>query len=188
MARANKRRSIPVVDRRFQYKYTAIIVSIVAVVSAVLGYLLLQSYWEMNRIMDLAMGLPEKPKVSADAALNVFYFSLAFLVFEVLAIGVTGLIMTHRVCGPVFVIHRHLMAMLDGRYPLTRPLRAKDEFKETFTAFTAVIESLKKRDADEVEKLKRAIASARQKGVPGADIALLEEMVAERQARVRAEA
>src|SRR5258705_143192 len=98
MSQANKRRSIPVVDKAFQYKYTAIIVSIVVVVSAVLGYFLLQSYWEMNRIMDLALASPEmSDKVNGGAALNVFYVSIAFLVFEVLALSVMGLIITHRV-------------------------------------------------------------------------------------------
>jgi hypothetical protein len=184
MAESNKRRSIPVVDKAFQYKYTAIIVSIVVVVSAVLGYLLLQSYWELNRIMDVAMGLPEKPKVSPDAARQVFHISAAFLVFEVLALGVMGLIITHRVCGPVFVIHGHLMTMLDGKYPHTRPLRSKDEFQETFKLFTAVIESLQQRDANEMKTLNRAIAAAKEKGVPDPDIAPLRELVAERQARV----
>ena len=59
MAQANNRKSIPIVDKSFQYKYTAIIVSIVIVISAILGYFLLNSYWEMNRIMDLALASPE---------------------------------------------------------------------------------------------------------------------------------
>ena len=186
MAQPNKRRSIPVVDKAFQYKYTAIIVAIVVVVSAVLGYLLLHSYWEMNRIMDLALESSAiSDKVNGDDALRVFYISLAFLVFEVLALGVMGLIITHRVCGPVFVIQRDLTTMLDGKYPLTRPIRQGDEFRETFKVFTAVVESLKKRDADEVEILNHAIAAARQKGVPESDVALLEQLVAERRVRVR---
>ena len=184
MAQANKRRSIPTVDKAFQVKYTAIIVAIVAVVSTVLGALLLQSYWEMNRIMDVAMRLPDKPDVSAETAHQVFYISVAFLVFEVLALGVVGLIITHRVCGPVTVIHRHLMTLLDGRYPETRQLRAKDEFQATFKVFTAVIESLRQRDAEEVQILNDAIAAAQYKDVLDADIAPLRQLVAERHARL----
>ena len=188
MAQSNKRRSIPVVDKAFQYKYTAIMVSIVAVVSAVLGYLLLQSYWEMNRIMDLALEIPEiGDKVDAADALRAFSVSLVFLVFVVLAVGVMGLIITHRVCGPVFVIHRQLTTMLDGKYPRTRPLRQGDEFRETFKVFTAVVESLTKRDGDEVEKLNQVIAAARQKGVPESDVTLLEQLVAERRGRARSD-
>lgn len=186
MAQPNKRRSIPVVDKAFQYKYTAIIVSIVVVVSAAFGYLLLHSYWEMNRIMDLALESSAiSDKVNGDDALRVFYISLAFLVFEVLAFGVMGLLITHRVCGPMFVFRRDLTTMLDGKYPLARPIRQGDEFRETFKVFMAVVESLKKRDADEVEILNHAIAAARQKGVPESDVALLEQLVAERRVRVR---
>ena len=188
MAQSNKRRTIPVVDKAFQYKYTAIIISIAVVVSTVLGYLLLQSYWEMNRIMNLAMQSPEiSDRLSGEDALRVFYISLVFLVFEVLALGVMGLIITHRVCGPVFVIQRHLTTMLDGKYPRSRPLRRGDEFRETFKVFIAVVESLKKRDADEVETLNQAIAAARQKGVPESDLAPLERLVAERRARARSD-
>lgn len=188
MAQANKRRSIPVVDKAFQYKYTAIIVSIVVAVSAVLGYLLLQSYWEMNRIMDLALASPEiSDKVNAGAALHVFYISIVFLVFEVLGLSVMGLIITHRICGPMFVIQRYLTTMLDGKYPRTRPLRRGDEFGETFQVFTEVVESLKRRDADEVEKLNQAIAAAKEKGVPESAVALLEQFVAERRARSRSD-
>lgn len=186
MTQSNKRRSIPVVDKAFQYKYTAIIVSIVVVVSVALGYLALKSYWEMNRIMDLALvSSAISDKVNAEDALRVFSIALVFLVFEVLALGVMGLIFTHRVCGPVFVIQRHLTTMLDGRYPLTRPIRRGDEFRETFKIFTAVVESLKKRDAEEVEKLSQVIAAARQKGVSEADLEPLEQLVAALQLRAR---
>ncbi|MEO8007699.1 MAG: hypothetical protein ABI728_04155 [Betaproteobacteria bacterium] len=188
MAQSNKRRSIPVVDKAFQYKYTAIIISIAVVVSTLLGYLLLQGYLEMNRIMDLAMQSAEiSDKLTGEDAMRVFYISLVSLVFEVLALGVMGLIITHRVCGPVFVIQRHLTTMLDGKYPRARPLRRGDEFLETFKVFTAVVESLKKRDADEVETLNRAIAAARQKGVSESDLAPLEQLVTERRVRARSD-
>jgi len=182
----NKRSSIPVVDKAFQFKYTGMIVFIVVLISAGLGYLLLQSYLEMNRIMDVALtsyaGIREK--VNEGSGLDVFYISVAFLVLEVVALGTMGLIITHRVCGPIHVMHGHLTTMLDGRYPVTRRLRPKDEFRSTFELFTAVVESLKKRDAVELEKLDQAISGARGKGVPDSVLAPLEQLVAERRVRV----
>ena len=187
MVQANKRRSIPVVDKAFQFKYTAMIVLIVVLISAGMGYLLLQSYLEMNRIMDVALanyaGISEK--VNEASALDVFYISVAFLILEVLALGTMGLIITHRVCGPIFVMHGHLMAMLDGRYPTMRRLRPKDEFRATFELFTAVVESLRKRDADELAKLDKSIAAARAKGMQEADLAPLEQLATERRARLK---
>ncbi len=184
MSQANRRRSIPIVDRAFQHKYTAIMVSIAVVVSVVLGGLLLQSYWEMNRIMDLAASDPDiRDKVDFAQALRVFQMSAAFLVLEVLVVGLLGLVITHRVCGPVLVIHRQLLTMLDGKYPHARPLRQGDEFLEIYKALTRVIESLRKREAEEVDKLNQAVVAARQKGMPAADVALLEQLVAEKRLR-----
>ena len=95
-----------------------------------------------------------------------------------------GLIITHRVCGPIYVMHGHLTSLLDGRYPVTRQLRPKDEFRATFELFTEVVESLRKRDADELEKLTQAIGAAREKGVQESALASLEQLAAERRARV----
>ena len=184
MTHSNKRRSIPIVDKAFQYKYTGIIVSVVMAISAVLAYLLLQSYWETNRIMDLAMVSSElREQLNRGDALNVLYISFAILVLEILALGVMGILITHRVCGPVFVIHRDLTTMLAGKYPRKHPIREGDEFRETFKLFMEVVESLKKRDADEVEKLNEVIAAAKQKGMPDPVVATLEQFVAERRLR-----
>ena len=179
-----KRRLIPIVDRRFQFKYTAIIVAIAAVVSTVLGYFLLESYLTMNEVIDLASLSPEvNDKLNNDDARKVFIITLAFLVLEVVGLGVMGLLITHRVAGPVFVLTRHLATMLEGKYPNPRPLRQGDEFRETFETFRAVIDAMKKRDRDEIEVLKASIAAAKAKGVADADIAPLQVLIEERTAR-----
>ena len=180
-----KRRLIPIVDRRFQFKYTAIIVAIAAVVSTVLGFFLLDSYLTMNEVIDLASLSPEvNDKLNNDDARKVFVITIMFLVLEVVGLGVTGLLITHRVCGPVFVLTRHLSTMLEGKHPNPRPLRQGDEFRETFETFTAVVDAMKKRDADEIEKLKSAIAAAKAKGVAEVDVAPLQVLIDERVARL----
>jgi hypothetical protein len=180
-----KRRLIPIVDRKFQFKYTAIIVAIAAVVSTVLGYLLLRSYWEMNEVIDLASLSPEvNDKLNSDDARKVFKITIAFLVVEVGGLGIMGLLITHRVVGPVFVLHRHLSTLLEGKFPNPRPLRQGDEFRETFETFTALIESLKKREAEDVGTLKSVLDAAKAKGMSEAELAPLQKMLDEKQARV----
>ena len=65
----------PVVDRAFQFKYTGMIVLTVVLISASLGYLLLLSYWEMNRIMDVA--LASFPGIGENCARNSCIIVLA---------------------------------------------------------------------------------------------------------------
>ena len=180
-----KRRLIPIVDRRFQFKYTAIIVAVAAVVSTVLGYLLYKSYMEMNEVIDLASLSPEvNDKLNTDDARKVFLITIAFLGVEVVGLGIMGLLITHRVVGPIFVLQRHLTTLLGGKYPTVRPLRAGDEFREAIEVFQNVIASLKQRDTEDLEKLKAVLAQAKSKGMADADIATLNQLIEDREARI----
>jgi signal transduction histidine kinase len=182
MANVYKRRLIPIVDRRFQLKYTGIIVATAALVSIVLGYFLLQSYVEMNKIIGLSADVGER--MNADDAKFVFRLSIGFLVGEVFVLGILGILITHRVCGPIFVVHRHLNALLLGGFPKVRPLRAGDEFGGMFETFQALVEKLRERDQVEVEKLKGVVASAKEKGLAADQLRVLEDLLAERTSRL----
>lgn len=185
MAQAYKRRLIPIVDRQFQFKYTAVIVGIAAAISLVLGYFLWKSYMEMNEVIDLASLSPEvNDKLNSDDARFVFTITLVFLVVEVAVLGVMGLLITHRVCGPIFVLQRHMDTISAGTYPTTRPLRAGDEFRGAFESFTKMIDSLRKRDSDDLDRLKAVLAAAKSAGVPASEQQALESLIAEREGRV----
>lgn len=184
MAQHYKRRLIPIVDRAFQFKYTAIIVAVAAVISSVLGYLLLRSYLEMNEVADIAALSPEVgDKLNRDDVTRVFRITLVFLVAEVMVLGVMGLIITHRVAGPVAVLQRHFQTLGAGRYPKTRPLRAGDEFREAFSAFQAMIDEMKRRDASDADRLRAAVETARARGLSDAELAPLQALLDERVAR-----
>ncbi len=182
MAFAHKRRLIPIVDRRFQFKYTVLIVLIAAVVSTLLGYLLLRAYQEMNAIIQISEEIGER--LNADDARFVFQLSIGFLVAEVFVLGVMGLLITHRVCGPIFVVQKHLATILDGAYPNVRSLRAGDEFKDMFQNFSDVVDLLRKRDQEEHDRLKSVLASAQAKGMSAEDTATLKQLVDERASRL----
>jgi hypothetical protein len=185
MAQQYKRRLIPIVDRAFQFKYTAIILLVAATTSTVLGFFLLEAYREMNEVIGLAAISPEiGEKLDADDAKKVFSIIVLSLVAEVAILGVLGLIITHRVCGPIFVITRHLGTMVDGRYPALRPLRAGDEFAPMFESFKQLVDTQRDRDAAEVSKLNKAMAAAREKGVDAESITILQTLIDERSARL----
>jgi hypothetical protein len=187
MAQQYKRRLIPIVDRAFQFKYTAIILLVAALTSTVLGFFLLDAYHEMNEVIGLAAISPEiGEKLDADDATRVFTIIVLSLVGEVVILGVLGLIITHRVCGPIFVITRHLGTMLDGRYPALRPLRAGDEFAPMFELFKQLVDKQRDRDAAELSKLHKAMAAVRDKGVDDETVAILQTLIDERSARLGA--
>ena len=185
MSQQYKRRMIPIVDVAFQFKYTGIILLVAAVTSTALGFFLLDAYREMNEVIQVAgMAAEIGEKLNEDDSRRVFKITVAALIGEVTILGVLGLIITHRVCGPIFVITRHINAMADGKLPSLRPLRQGDEFASMFLAFQRLLDGTKARDHADIESLKSIIAAGRIQGFALADIAVLQKMVDEREARL----
>ncbi len=185
MAQQYKRRLIPIVDRAFQFKYTGIILLVAAVTSTVLGFFLLKAYREMNEVIQLAGMAPEiGEKLDADDNKRVFTITVICLIGEVIVLGILGLLITHRVAGPIFVITRHINTMVSGKHPALRGLRQGDEFAPMFMAFQSLVDQNKARDQAEIDKLKPIAAAARAKGLADADVAVLQALIEEREARL----
>ncbi len=185
MAQQYKRRLIPIVDRAFQFKYTGIILLVAAVTSTVLGFFLLKAYQEMNEVIGIASISPEiGERLNADDAKKVFMIIIACLVGEVFILGALGLMITHRVCGPIFVITRHFGTMLDNKYPALRPLRAGDEFAPMFELFKQLVDKQRDRDAAEITRLGAALVAARAKGVDAEVLQVMQTLIDERATRI----
>ncbi len=177
----HKRRLIPIVDRSFQFKYTGLIVVVAGIVSLVLGYFLLDAYTEMNSMIDISDAIGAE--LNAADAQRVFRLVVGMLLLEVIALGVLGLLVTHRVAGPVFVLHRYFSELAEGRYPTVRGLRKGDEFKDTFTLFVAAIDTLKTRDDKEAKVLQDLIDRG---GLDDDQKAAVQALLDDKQARVQA--
>ena len=134
---------------------------------------------------DLALPL-ELPRLAKDAddTRRVFTITVAALIGEVAILGILGLIITHRVCGPIFVITRHINTMVEGKHPSLRPLRQGDEFAAMFLSFQRLIDGNKAKDKDDVDKLKPIIAAVRTLGLADTDVAVLQALVDQREARL----
>jgi nitrogen fixation/metabolism regulation signal transduction histidine kinase len=76
----------------------------------------------------------------------------------VVAIGVAGIIVTHRVAGPIYKMKRLLGYVGEGHLMLTEKLRKGDELQHFFDAFEKMVESLRKRQQNEIALLDRAIS------------------------------
>jgi len=185
VAQQYKRRLIPIVDRAFQFKYTGIILLVAAVTSTVLGFFLLKAYREMNEVIGIASISPDiGDRLNADDATKVFQIIIACLIGEVVVLGALGLVITSRVCGPIFVLSRHFGTMLDNKYPSLRPLRSGDEFAPMFELFKQLVDKQRDRDAAEITRIGAALAAARAKGVDPETLQLLQTLVDERAARI----
>src|SRR5690606_38470966 len=69
-----------------------------------------------------------------------------------------GIVVTHKVAGPIFKMKRQLKALENGNFEVPSPLRKGDELKEFFDSFNDMVRALRKRQEDEIALLDTAIA------------------------------
>jgi hypothetical protein len=143
------------IDKTFQFKYTAIIVGIALVLSLIFGYWMYRAHKATTAIMELpAEYLGEVQK--ADSNVVLAFVGLSLIMAALL--GGFGVIFTHRVAGPLYVIAGFLEEMAAGRYPDFRPLRKGDELQEFFETFQKGVTTMRDREQQDADEIDAAIA------------------------------
>ena len=168
------------IDRRFQLKYTLIVVVLAAVIATVMGVLLVSKVKEntqlaVNSVRAVA-AMQEKGAVAAadiadslkgsEAALETrdreaMLFLILCLVGLVLAITLLGIYVTHKVAGPLFVMQRYLRQIASGNLRDVRHLRKGDELVEFFGTFEQMLRALQDRNRQDVATLEASLRALR---------------------------
>jgi len=140
-----------VVDRRFQLKYTLLLVGVGVAVTALFGSMMYLVHLSALRAYAEGRG-------TADSSSALVWVMAALALAMAAALSLVGVMITHRVAGPVHVMNHYLNVLAGGRYPIMRPLRKGDELQRFFETFQGAIESLRSREADEADALRNAVA------------------------------
>lgn len=88
---------------------------------------------------------------------------LVILALLVVGVGLAGIVVTHRVAGPIYKMKKQLQSLGDGNFQIPFPLRKGDELVDFFEAFRTMVKKLRKRQEDEIALLDRAIGNLRSK-------------------------
>lgn len=89
--------------------------------------------------------------------------------------GFAGIVVTHKVAGPVFKMKRQLADVGAGRLTLPTPLRRGDELVDFFEVFEGMVRSLRERQEQEISELEAAMSVLASKAAPG-ELAPLERL------------
>jgi hypothetical protein len=181
-ARRTRRRTIPIIDARFQWKYTLIITALGVGITAVMGAFLYRAHSDNTRLLDLDGNTMLLEQVIRGDRIFLLYL-IVLVIAMALALAFWGLVVTHRVSGPLFVIARYFGELADGRYPDLRPLRRHDELQDFFAAFEDAVAGLKARDGATLRSIEDAIAAINQKAAADPQVAIAEALRAIEQAR-----
>lgn len=151
-------------DRGFQLKYAVLMAAAGLAVAVVFGLWLHQAHVQATGL------LAPDPETRALVERSDRLLLAAFAAIGLLlagALGLLGVVITHRIAGPVFVMGHYLHVLAEGRYPRMRTLRRSDELKRFFRAFIDAIDELKVRDArhaamleDAVQRMRAAVGHA----------------------------
>lgn len=110
----------------------------------------------------------ENQAVSLARQQSAMLYSLCgALLLLVVLIGVAGIVVTHRVAGPIYKMKLNLKAVADGHLNVPTPLRKGDELVDFFEAYRGMVIALRSRQEAEIEKLDGAIQVLEPKAEPG---------------------
>ncbi|MGC4089585.1 MAG: HAMP domain-containing protein [Polyangiaceae bacterium] len=98
---------------------------------------------------------------------TIFFTLCGGLTLLVVVIGCAGIIVTHRVAGPVYKMKRQLRDVAKGRLQVPNKLRRGDELVDFFEAFEGMVLSLRERQEREIQALESAIRALEPKAEPG---------------------
>jgi hypothetical protein len=146
------------IDRGFQLKYAVLMAIAGLLVAGIFGLWLHQAHAQATSLLspdDETRALIER----SDALLLVAFAGIALLLAA--ALGLLGVVITHRVAGPVFVMGHYLSVLAQGRFPRMRTLRRSDELRAFFRVFIEAVEAMKRREGQHVAVLEDALARMR---------------------------
>lgn len=91
-------------------------------------------------------------------------------------LGAVGIVITHKVVGPVYKLKRLLRLVGSGRFDIHERLRRGDELEDLFTTFLEMCRSLREHQRAELSQLEEAIREVEAAGVSAATLQKLFEL------------
>lgn len=162
-------------DKRFQLKYTGMVVAVTVVVAAVLGWFAYD--YSRGQTESLSITIMMQPELNPEAAADIESYAEARdrqvllaiaggILILALTLGFTGIVVTHKVVGPSYKMRRLFREVAAGHLKVDSKLRKGDELQDVFHAFEEMVSTLRTRQAEEVAQLDAAIEKARASGAP----------------------
>ena len=147
------RRRMVLLDRSFQLRYAFLLATLGAAAIALFGALAYQVH--------MGVAPADGPPEVSSAGQTLLWLTVLGALGTAAVLGLFGLLLTHRVAGPVHVMGLYMAALAAGRYPRLRPLRKRDELRSFFERFREAVDRIRTREADEARAIARVLEALR---------------------------
>lgn len=152
-----------ILDLRYQMKFTLTMVIIAGALTSALGYVIMSKAHEASRVVQVRALDPTDP--FAQELVQQFESNDRMLIFLLIGFGlalsavltVYGIVITHKVAGPLFKVSVYLDKIRDGKLGQVYNLRKGDELVEFFEHFKGAHEALRRQEEGDVELLQRVL-------------------------------
>ena len=166
-------------DRRFQLKYTGMVVFVTVSVASVLGYLAYD--FSKGQTEAFTAQMASQPSLDEATANDLEQFAkqedrkvrnaiVGGVLLLAIALGLTGILVTHRVVGPTYRMKRLFRHVGEGHLEVTTGIRKGDELQDLYHSFAEMVESLRDQRAEDIERLERTVAQMEASGAQSAYI------------------
>ncbi len=85
------------------------------------------------------------------------YALIGLLTLLAVLMGLLGIVVTHRVAGPIFKMTRQIRTIGDGDWSVPAPLRKGDELADFFGAFEDMVKNMRAQRKREIAMLEKAL-------------------------------
>jgi len=153
------------IDVGLQLRYTLAIVAVAVVLTAVLGYRIYAATQDTSKV--IAMTSLVEPAIAqqleaqfADTDRQVMFGIIGFGLVLVLSISGVGILLTHKVAGPLYKISSFFGRIRDNRLgPAPNKLRKGDELQNFYLSFREMHQAIRARVEEDVRVLDGALTS-----------------------------
>jgi methyl-accepting chemotaxis protein len=143
------------VDRGLQLRAAALLAGAGAVLSLLCGLWLHQAHVAATELLPLDA---ESRLLVDQTDRDLLLVLVGITLLMAVALGFLGILLTHRVAGPLFVLGRSMRTLAEGRFPRVRALRRGDELRHLYGSVTEAIATLRHREERLVDRLDEAVA------------------------------
>jgi len=167
MARPVYKRKVKnyLLDVGLQLRYTATIIIVAIFLTSFLGWRIYKATQDTSKVI-LWTGLVD-PATSqelqsqfAHSDRTVLFGIIGFGVILVLSIGGVGILLTHKVAGPLYKISSFFGRIRDNRLgPAPAKLRKGDELQDFYLSFREMHQAIRGRTEEDVRVLESALAA-----------------------------
>jgi nitrogen fixation/metabolism regulation signal transduction histidine kinase len=153
-------------DPRFQLKYTGYVVAVTLVVAGILGYLAYEQSHAQTQMLSIGWAMEGQSQEyieqrAAEYDRNLLLAICGGVAALTIALGVTGILITHRLVGPAYKMKRLFQDVTDGHLRVSGRLRRGDELQDVFRVYEQMIDALRDRQRQHIQLLDAAIGRLR---------------------------